>query len=137
MGHIYSFALIPSERELDGDWHELLKPDPEYPGDSLDEPVDGVEFLEGGQSMNSMFFGMFNEDTRGLWQAFLTGGQLTWDSNGRFIVLDARRRELIVQIKSHIVIKIRTPRHTSRCLESSLSRWIGCFGNIRTKIWLS
>lgn len=97
MSHMYSFAVVQHDRVLDGDWHELLKPDPEgY------EPVDGVEFLEGGQSMNGMFAGAFNEDTRGLWQAFLTGGPLTWDSNGRFVVLDARRRELLIQLKTYV-----------------------------------
>ena len=102
MSHMYSLALVPFDIKLNGNWHDFLKSDPEDSEDCLDELVNDVEFLEGGQRMNGTFTGMFNEDTEGLWQAFLEGGPFTWDSNGRFVLLDARRIELLSRLKTYI-----------------------------------
>lgn len=102
MSHVYSFAVVPGDWVLDGDWHDVFVPR-DKDVDEEDEFKEGVRELEdeGSVSMNWAFSHCFNEATRGMWQAFLVGGPLSWDSNGRYLVLDARRQDLLRDLKMY------------------------------------
>lgn len=105
MSHDYSFAIVPFE--LDGSTNQFHPLDPNSDeGDILDELIEGVQELgfkkDSCFPMNSAFMHLFNEETGGYWQAFLVGGPLKWDSNGRFVVLDKRRRADIPLLRNFL-----------------------------------
>jgi len=89
-----SFAIVPFTE--DGILDQLYLPDSEDPKERSDELVEGVRLL-GFQRSNRVFpIGLWSniiieEKTDGAWSGFLWGGPLSWDSNGRFILLSSRR----------------------------------------------
>ncbi len=94
MSHKYSFAIVPFD--FDGYYGMLFKDD----GDNL---ADGVTKIEGlDVSMNGMFCDHFNDVSEGYWQAFLVGGPLKWNSNGRYIILDKRRQSDVRLLKDFV-----------------------------------
>jgi hypothetical protein len=85
MSRRYSFAIVPFE--LDDGYYGMLFKDN---GKNLADGVTNIEGLD--VSMNDTFCDYFNRFSEGYWQAFLVGGPLKWNSNGRYIILDKRRQ---------------------------------------------
>lgn len=101
MSFQFSFATVPFEK--DGDWHDFFRPD-----DEDDELIEGITRLkvddQGNEclSINCMAIYVAAEKTNGLFKRFLEGGPLTWDSNGRYILLKPRA-ELFAQLKGQLL----------------------------------
>jgi len=101
MSFQFSFARVPFNQ--DGDWHKFIRPD-----DEDDELIEGVERFKWDDqgndclSLGGIGFGVANQVTNGLFREFLEGGPLTWDSNGRYILLKPRA-ELFARLKEQLL----------------------------------
>lgn len=88
MSEEYKFAFVGghSSTRKDGDTEALRK-----------AGIEPFGFRDTGEclGMNGMFKHFFNEATNGLWKKFLTGGSLTWDSNGRYVVMNDERKNML------------------------------------------
>lgn len=95
MSEQYKFAFVGGHHTTrkDGDTETLCR-----------AQVTPFGFRDTGEclSMNGVFKHLFNEVTNGLWQKFMTGGPLTWDSNCRYVVMTDERRAMLPTLRDFL-----------------------------------
>lgn len=92
MSEEYKFAFVGGHRDTRKDGHT----------DTLCHAgVEPFGFRETNEclGMNGVLKYFFNEATGGLWRKFLTGGPLKWDSNGRYVVMNDERKNMLPALR--------------------------------------